>query len=407
MTLRIERLGLHGDGIAHDENGPVYVPLTLPGEEVTGKVVDGRMMGAKIVTPSPDRVAAPCTHFRSCGGCSLQHVRDDVLADWKAGVVRQALAAHGIDAAIDAVHSSPARSRRRATLAGRRGKSGATIGFYGRGSDQVVALRDCHVLRPEIMDLIPLLAEITQTGASRKGALALAVTLTETGIDLAVTGGKPMEPALFQTLAGLARQGDLARLSWDGEPVAARRAALHPMGKAHVAPPPGAFLQATAEGEAALVDFARRATDGASQIADLFAGCGTFALPLAENAQVHAVEGAAAQLAALDAAWRAAPGLHRITHETRDLFARPLTPDELARFDAIVIDPPRAGAAAQTAQLARSAVPVIASISCNPVSFARDAAVLIEAGYTVDRLEVIDQFRWSPHVELAARFSRS
>lgn len=406
-TLTIERLGHLGDGIAQGPDGPVFVPLTLPGETVRGEISGDRMAAPKIVTPAPERVAAPCPHFRACGGCALQHARDDVVAAWKAGVLHQALAAHGIDSPIGAQHISPARARRRATLAGRRGKSGAQIGFHARGSDQIVALRDCHILRPEIMALTPVLAEITQIGAARKGAIALSVTLSQTGVDLAVQGGKPLSPALVQDLAGIARKADLARLSWSGEPVAARRAPVQVLGRARVTPPPGAFLQATAEGEAALVDFAARACTGARRIADLFAGCGTFALPLSEHAEIHAVEGAAAPLRALDAGWRATPGLHRITHETRDLFARPLLPDELSGFDAVVLDPPRAGAAAQTAQLAQSRVPVIAYVSCNPVSFARDAAMLIAAGYRMEPPEVIDQFRWSPHIELAARFTRA
>lgn len=406
MTYSIDRLGHLGDGIANTTEGPIFAPLTLPGEVIAGTPLDGRIAQPKIVTPSADRVAAPCVHFRACGGCALQHASDPFVTGWKADVVRQALAAHDIAATIDAVHISPARSRRRATLAGRRTKSGAMIGFHARASDQIVAISDCHILRPEIMAMIPLLERITQAGASRKATLDLAVTLSLTGPDIAVTGGKPMDAALFQTLAELARQGDLARLTWEGEPVAARRAPLQRMGRAQVSPPPGAFLQATAEGEAALTRFVDSATQGAARIADLFAGCGTFALPLAARAEVHAVEGAPAQLAALDAGWRAAPGLHRVTHEARDLFARPLMPDELARFDALVIDPPRAGAEAQCAQIAAAGVPVLAYVSCNPVTFGRDAARLIGAGYRLDRLEVIDQFRWSPHVELAARFMR-
>ena len=214
-------------------------------------------------------------------------------------------------------------------------------------------------------------------------------------------GGKPMEPALFATLATLAEEGDLARLDWDGQAITRRAPAL-PMGRAQVVPPPGAFLQATEQGQAALLAAVRAALAGATRVADLFAGCGTFALPLAERAAIHAVEGLAAPLAALDSAWRATPGLNRITTEVRDLARRPLMPDELSRFDAIVIDPPRAGAEAQMRHLAATRVPAVAAVSCDPVSFAKDARILADAGYRIDRLWIADQFRFSPHVEMVA-----
>jgi 23S rRNA (uracil1939-C5)-methyltransferase len=243
-------------------------------------------------------------------------------------------------------------------------------------------------------------------GASRNGEVALALTRGEDGIDLAVSGGKPLDQSLFSALAALAERADLARLSWDGEIVVARRAVAQRFGRARVVPPPGAFLQATPEGEAALVAAMREAVGPARRLADLFAGSGTFALPLAEAAEVHAVEGDAAMLAALDAGWRQAQGLHLVTTEARDLFRRPLMPGELRGFDAVVIDPPRAGAEAQTGAIADSDVRIVAAVSCNPVSFARDARILCRGGFALDWVQVVDQFRWSPHVELAARFSR-
>jgi 23S rRNA (uracil1939-C5)-methyltransferase len=208
------------------------------------------------------------------------------------------------------------------------------------------------------------------------------------------------------SLARITEAHGLARLTWEGETVALRTAPMQRFGAALVSPPPGAFLQATAEGEAALVAAVREATGPARRILDLFAGAGTFALPLAETADLHAVEGDAALLVALDKGWRQTPGLHRVTTETRDLFRRPLEPDELGAFDAVVIDPPRAGAEAQTRALARARVPVIAAVSCNPVTFARDARILVEAGYRIDWVQPVDQFRWSAHVELVARLSR-
>lgn len=406
MRLTIERLGHLGDGLAVGPDGPVRVALALPGETVEGEVAEGRMAAPAIVAPLPDRVRAPCPHYRACGGCSLMHASDGFFADWKAQVVETALAAQGLSAPFRPVITSPARSRRRAVLAGRRTKKGTLVGFHARASDTVVEIPGCQLLRPELMAAMPALHRAVELGASRKGELALTLTLTEGGVDLAVTGGKPMDAVLFQDLAALAAGADLARLSWGGEVVATRRPPLQRFGAARVLPPAGAFLQATREGEAALLAAVREAVGDARRIADLFAGCGTFALPLAETAEVHAAEGDRAMTDALMAGWRQAPGLRRITAEARDLFRRPLLPDELNRFDAAVIDPPRAGCEAQAAEIARSALRTVAAVSCNPVTFARDARILAQAGFRLDWVQAVDQFRWSPHVELVARLSR-
>lgn len=401
--LTIARLGHLGDGIAP---GPVFVPMALPGEVVEGKVDGERMADPKIVTPSPDRVKAPCRHYRSCGGCALMHASDAFVAGWKTDVVRQALAGQGLEAPFRPILTSPPRSRRRATFSGRRTKAGAIVGFHGRRSGTITDIPDCHILDPRLTALLPVLEAITIAGGSRKAELALSATLTDGGIDLAVRHGKPIDRALFADLARIAGEAGLARLTWDDEIIAMARPPAQRFGRADVVPPPGAFFQATAEGEAALVASVIEAVGKAGPIADLFAGCGTFALPLAERAEVHAVEGEAAMTAALDAGWRGAQGLHRVTTEARDLFRRPLLPDELNRFGAVVVDPPRAGAEAQSAEIAASKVPVVAAVSCNPVTFARDARILCDAGFRIDWVEVVDQFRWSPHVELSARFSR-
>ncbi len=401
MEITIQRLGHKGDGIAE---GPILAPLTLPGETVTGEVADGRMAAPRILTPSPDRVKAPCAHFRQCGGCALQHASDDFVAGWKRQVVETALAAQGLSTDFRPLHTSPPRSRRRATLAGRRTKKGALIGFHARRSDTIVPITECHVLNPDLMATLPALEEITRLGASRSATLALALTRSEAGIDCAVTGGKPLDEALRLALPRFL--GRFARLTWDDETVFTEAPPVHRFGPATVIPPPGAFLQATPGGEAALLTAMQEATTGAQRMVDLFAGCGTFALPLATRAPVHAVEGAHAMLAALDHGARHATGLKPVTTEARDLFRRPLMAEELARFDAAVIDPPRTGAAAQVQELAAAAIPRIGFVSCNPVTFARDAKTLSDAGYRLDWVQVIDQFRWSPHIELAAQFTR-
>ncbi|MCX8510016.1 MAG: hypothetical protein ORN49_14270, partial [Rhodobacteraceae bacterium] len=263
MKLTIERLGHHGDGIGMAEDDtPVFVPRALPGEQVEGMVTAGRMEAPAILTPSADRRRAPCPHYAACGGCALQHATDGFVAGWKGQVVASALAAQGLDAPLRPTLTSPERSRRRATLAGRRTKKGTIVGFHGRASGTLVDLRDCALLSPALMATLPALHQVTEVGNSRKGELALTVTQSESGVDLAVTGGKPMDAALFQKLAAIAEAADLARISWEGEPVASRRPALQSFGKARVAPPPGSFLQATKEGEMTLLAAVRDALGG-------------------------------------------------------------------------------------------------------------------------------------------------
>ena len=402
-TLKIKRLGHLGDGIA---DGPVYVPGALPGEVVSGTLDGEQLRDPKIDTPSEYRVKPPCAHARSCGGCQLQHASDAFVSDWKRDVVRQALAAHGIAIDLPDPVTSPPRSRRRATFSVRRTKKGALAGFHMKGSDTIISVPTCQLVHPDLTAALPMVEALGVLGASRKGEVSVSLTRTDTGLDVAVTGGKEMDVALHQALADLAREHDLARVAWDGEIALQRRAPVLRLGPADLTPPPGAFLQATREGETALVEAVMQALTGSKRVVDLFAGCGTFALPLARDAAVHAVEGDRDMLGALDHGWRNAAGLKRVTHEARDLFRNPLVPDELGKYDGVVIDPPRAGAAAQIAELAQARVPRIAHVSCNPASFARDTATLIRAGYDLEWVQVVDQFRWSTHVELVALLRR-
>lgn len=399
----IERLAAGGEGIARDG---VRVPFALPGERWSGQVVDGVLAPAETSAPSPDRVAPVCRHFGVCGGCAFQHASDAFLADWKSGIVRSALAARGLDAPVGMAAVAPPGSRRRAVLAGLRRRKTTVVGFHARRSESVFDVVECPLVRPEIMAAKPALLALVRLGATRSRALRLGVTLSAAGLDVDASGGRDPDAELCAELAGVAEAHDLARLAWNGEVLALRRPPCQPMGAARVVPPPGAFLQPTAEGEAALVSQVCAMLEGAGRVVDLFAGCGTFALPLAASAAVLAVEGDAEMIAALDAGWRGAPGLSALHAEVRDLFRRPLQPSELAPFDGAVIDPPRAGAEAQVLALAASRIPRLAYVSCNPVSFARDAAILVGGGYRLRCVRVIDQFRWSAHVELVAEFSR-
>ncbi|MBJ3761571.1 class I SAM-dependent RNA methyltransferase [Maribius pontilimi] len=402
-TIKIEKLGHLGDGIAA---GPVYAARTLPGEVVSGVRDGNRIAAPKIVTPSADRVTAGCPHYAACGGCALMHASDSFMAGFKTSVVVQALAAHGIGAKVTGIATSPPETRRRAVLSGRRTKKGALVGFHARASDTITAVPACRVLMPQIRAALPVLEALVVVGGSRKAELSLAVTHGPAGLDVAVAGGKPLDRELRETLSQIAGQADLARLSWGDELVAQERPPLQDMGGVQVIPPPGAFLQATKAGEAALLDAVGSIVRGADRVIDLFAGCGTFALPLSRGSDIHAVEGLRALSDATLAGWRKAGGLHKLTVETRDLFERPVLPIELKSFDAAVIDPPRAGAEAQMQALADSPIATIASVSCNPVSFARDAAIAVKAGFEIRQLLVVDQFRWSPHVEIVAHLAR-
>lgn len=395
--------GLTHLGLGKVDDGRTLLPRVLPGEEIA-VTQDGTV---RIVTPSTDRVAPPCRHFKTCGGCAMQHATDDFVAAWKLDIVQKALTAQRITTTYRDVLTSPANSRRRAKIAGKRTKSGAMLGFHAKGTHNLIATPDCQLLTSGIMAAWPVLEKLVVIAASRKAEIALTVTETAAGLDVFVDTQTPLTPELRQTLAIFAQDNDIARLVWPDEPVVTMNPPEQLFGTTRVTPPAGAFLQATKHGEASLLGAVDEITNGADRIIDLFAGCGTFTLPLATRAEVHAVEGEADMITALDRGWRGGHNLKRVTTEVRDLFRRPLEPDELRKFDAAVIDPPRAGAEAQIATLAASQIKTIAMVSCNPITFARDAVQLEKAGFTLNWVQVVDQFRWSPHVEVVGSFTRS
>ncbi|MFT6774644.1 MAG: 23S rRNA (uracil1939-C5)-methyltransferase [Paracoccaceae bacterium] len=411
IEIEIDRLGHRGDGVGAHDGAEVFAPFTLPGDHIRGALAGGRIDAPEILRASPDRVTAPCPAFGTCGGCSLQHASAPFLAAWTRDQIAEALRARGFadaDIEIRETQTSPDRSRRRATLSGRRTKKTSIIGFHERAGTEIVALADdCILLRPEIMAARADLETLVGLTATRNGEVRLAVTVTINGLDIDVTGMRDIDANARMVLARLSRDAAWARLTLDGDPVAENRVPLQRFGRAEVAPPPGGFLQATAEGEAALVAAVREAVGKAPKVADLFCGAGTFALPLAERAEVLAVEGDAALLRAMEAGWRkAGGGLRRIASMQRDLFRRPMLAQELRKVSAVVIDPPRQGAEAQTRALAGAALERIAAVSCNPATFARDARILVDAGWKMLWIQPVDQFRWSPHAELAACFAK-
>lgn len=415
VEVTVTRIGAQGDGIADGPNGRLYIPLSVPGDRLRVRQAAPRGDGfaAEVVerlAAGPTRATPPCRHFGQCGGCSLQHLTDDSYAALKLARLTDALdRARLVAGVVDPLVRTPPGARRRATLAALRPAttSNVLVGFQVNRGHHIVDLAQCPILHPQIFALLPALRSWLAGLLAPRQRIEVAVTLADTGLDVVLGWPEPPGLDLRQAMAEFAAAADLARLSvhvGDGpaEPVVQRRAVEVRFGATTVALPPGGFLQASREGEAALVAAVVGALGGLRSAADLFAGAGTFALPLVEaGLRVHAVDADRASLTALASARGT-----QLSCETRDLFTRPLRADELARFAAVVFDPPRSGARAQAEQLAGSAVPLVVAVSCNPETFARDAHILVDGGYCLERVTPVDQFLWSAHLELAAVFRR-
>lgn len=400
--LSIASLGAQGDGIATVEGRPVYVPFTLPGEVVTAARAKDRADLIAVIEPSPQRVAPPCRHFGTCGGCALQHMDMDAYLAWKRAKVVDALRGRGLDCVVADIVPCAPQTRRRAVMAARRTEGGMLLGYYAAMSHRIIDIEECPILRPGIVERLDDLRRLAGLVCATGDAFKIAVTATDTGLDIAVEGaGKLPQPQRLKA-GGFAIDNGFARLTVDGEIVVEPVKPAVSFGGAPVEVPPGGFLQATSQAEEAMAGLVVPHLKRAKRVADLFSGAGTFALRLAASSEIHAVEADAAALAALDRGFRFAPGLKRVTAEKRDLFRRPLTFKELNAYDGLIFDPPRAGAEDQSKQIARSGVPLVAAVSCNPVTFARDLGILAEGGYAIRSVTPIDQFLWSPHVEAVA-----
>ena len=410
--LAIAELGHRGDGDARTQAGLVYVPYTLPGETAEVEEWPGhpdRRRLVKIEAASQERVAAICPHFGACGGCALQHWAAAPYREWKRGLLVEALAQAGFAAAgalVDPLIDAHGEGRRRAVFhAWRRTHDVIEVGFAALRTHHLVAIDACPVLARALDGALAAAWAIGEALAAAGKPLDIQVTATEAGLDVDVRGSGPLAPARMSELARLAAAHRLARLTRHGETVALRSPPTLTMGRARVVLPPGAFLQATLAGEAALAALVLEHCGSAKNVADLFAGVGPFALRLAEGAKVMAADNDEDAVAALRAAAKT-PRLKPITVERRDLFQRPFLARELAGLDAVVFDPPRQGAEKQARALAASQVPIVIAVSCNPATFARDARILAEGGYRLTRVTPVDQFLYSAHVELVARFER-
>ncbi|BBF93758.1 class I SAM-dependent RNA methyltransferase [Blastochloris tepida] len=411
-TFTIASLGHRGDGCAETAAGPLYVPFTLPGEVVEVSPVPGKDRAelVAVLQPSADRVAPPCPHFGVCGGCALQHVAEPAYRAFKRHLVVSALADAGLEAEVEDLVPAHGRGRRRATFHARHTTHDVlAVGFMAARAHRVVPISACPILDPALDRALKACWALAEALVFTDKPLDLQVTATEGGLDIDIRGAGPIAERRRQDLVRLADEQDLARLTLHGELIVRRRPPVVVIGRASVELPPGAFLQATAAAEttlAALVSEMIGKLPAKAGVLDLFAGVGTFALRLAETVRVSAIDGDAAAIAALQAAARATQGLKPVAAEARDLFRRPLIERELDGFRAVVFDPPRQGAEAQAKRLAASRVPAIVAVSCNPSTFARDAALLVAAGYRLVRVVPVDQFLYSPHVEVVARFER-
>ncbi|AWC25072.1 class I SAM-dependent RNA methyltransferase [Aminobacter sp. P9b] len=404
MTARFEiaRLGAHGDGVVDANGGHIFIPFALPGETVTAAREKDRAQLLAVIEASPQRVEPACRHFTECGGCAIQHLEDGAYRDWKRSLVVHALKARGIEASVGDLVACPPHSRRRAAFTARNTETGIHLGYNKAFSHTLVDIEECPVLLPGIVEAAGILRHLAGIIANTSKPFRFLVTSTETGFDVAASDcGKPTE-AIRRAATDFVIKSKIARLSIDGEIIVEPVKPMLTFGTATVTPPTGGFVQAVADAEQAMASLVIGHLRKAKKVADLFSGSGTFSLQLATNSEVHAVEGDASALAALDRGFRFASGLKRVTVERRDLDRRPLTFKELNAFDGIAFDPPRAGAEDQCKQIARSDVPYVAAVSCNPATLARDLRILIDGGYALKSVTPIDQFLWSHHVEAVA-----
>jgi 23S rRNA (uracil1939-C5)-methyltransferase len=405
-TLTITALGHEGDGIAETASGQkVFVPFTLPGETITAEVDGERGHLLSIETPSPERVDPACRHFGTCGGCALQHWAPEHYQAWKRDLVVHAFAQRGIETDVAPVVPVAPHTRRRAVFTLARDDKGLVLGFNRRDSHDVLAIEECPLLVPEIETRRDKLAALANRLVDQGKRARMTVVSTDTGLDVSLEGARKPGRADYEALGRAAVDGAICRLTVDGAEIVMSRVPEIRNDPIVLYPSPGGFLQATAPSELAMADLVDQAIGKAGgPVLDLFSGIGTFTLKLARRFPVLAVEGDDTLLKALDRSMRFSKGIRAVTTRRRDLFLNPMVPVELKPFKAVVFDPPRAGAKAQAEMLAKSDVPKIVGVSCNPATLARDARILIDGGYRLTSVTPVDQFLWSGHVEVVATF---
>ncbi|MBT5265850.1 MAG: class I SAM-dependent RNA methyltransferase [Rhodospirillaceae bacterium] len=427
IDLTIDHIGGRGDGVGKAEitldhrtaERPVFVPFTLPGERIIAQPATTRGGGVvagliELAEPSADRVEPACRHFMACGGCALQHMKQAAYLDWKHKLIVSHLNRVGLtDVPTSPLRASQSGQRRRADMVARNISGRVVLGFYERAGKRIMDIEECPVLHPDLAALLGPLRQLLTNHIAPGETVEVIANRLDNGVDLLFGLAEDPNLPAREAYAAFATTHDLSRLSTrlsetdDASPLAERRRPEIKFSGTPVAPPPGAFLQATAEAEQAMALAVSEVSKSARAAVDLFAGCGTLTFAATDHAPVHAVENDSALLAALRRGADEAELGSRVTTERRDLFRRPLDQMELVRFDLALIDPPRAGAREQFEQLAASSVPTVLAASCNPATFARDARILVDGGYRLRWVKPIDQFLWTPHVELVALFERA
>ncbi len=406
-TVEITELGRRGDGIATLANGETcFVPFSLAGEIVDIERTGNRSQILTIKTASADRVEPICPHFGICGGCALQHVSPALYQDWKRGIVETALSHKGLAPEIDPLIDSHGEGRRRVTFHAKREKNEINAGFMKARSHRILDLDACPILEPKLTSGLDIARALANLVPTRSKPLDIQFTTTDNGLDCNIRGAAIDGAEIFTEITELANEHNLARITFDGETIIERQSPSIEIGDTKLILPPACFLQATQAGEEILTNLVLEHLEEALKIADLFCGVGPFALRLAEFAAVFAADNDAPSIAALTHAANNAQNLKPVEAVERDLFERPLMPAELNKFEAVLFDPPRAGAKVQAEQLAASSVKSVVAVSCDPVSFARDAATLVGGGYELKCVTPVDQFKYSAHVELVALFER-
>ena len=411
--LTILDMGAEGEGMARLGDRALYLAGALPGERVTARIKGDKAEVTQILQPSPDRVAAPCPHFGVCGGCALQHWRDGAYAAWKLARLQRLLGREGLSPDFLPTFQALPGQRRRLALHARRAErgGGARLGFKEKGAWTLVDITQCVVATPGLNAALPALAKLASAFLGHaKSAPTLHVTETETGLDIDVTGVESGSRGFSGDQRGrvceVAAAHDFARVTLSGETLYSARPPRILFDGVSVALPPGSFLQAVAAAERQMAQDACEALQGAKKVADFFCGAGAFSFPLAKQAQVFAFDSALLGIAALKQAAGEAPGRKAVSAEVRDLFRRPLSVKEMKGFDGALFDPPRAGASAQAEALARSDIPTVVGVSCNPATFVRDAKILVGGGYRLTRIRLVDQFLWSAHMEVVGTFEK-
>lgn len=407
MKLTIYEMGSKGEGTAHTQSGVVHVPFALPGETVNAAVNGNRATVMSVLEASADRIEPACRHFETCGGCALQHWALGPQLEWKRQLVVDALAQRGIDAQVGKIIAAGQGERRRAVFSVREEKGRKQVGFNASQSHTIVPIDQCVVVAPAIIAAMQIVRDLANLMPIKKDGGHISVTLTTSGLDVSMTGLEKVSTDLRTQMSSFAVSRDLARLSIEEDVIVENRRPIIHFGQVAVSPPPGGFLQACASIESAIAAELTNHFAKCKSVADLFSGSGAFAFQIAKAAPVHAIEGDAAAVAAIDRGRRGLQGFKAITVEQRDLFRRPLILNDLKAYDAVIFDPPRAGAEDQARMLAKSKVKKIAAVSCNPATLARDLRILIDGGYVLKSVTPYDQFLYSPHVEAVALLERT